>query len=91
MGYLKPQTQTIYTEGAAKDLQLAFGLKRDAHGQIEILQTFWSFADETPSRHLVPELLVYADLLASADERNLETAQIIYDQSLARLVGEAAA
>jgi hypothetical protein len=89
--YLKPQTQTIYTESAAKDLQLAFGLKRDAHGPIEILKTFWSFADATPNRSLVPELLVYADLLASGDERNWETARIIYDQSLARLVGETAA
>ncbi len=90
-GYLKPQTQTIYTKSAAKDLQLAFGLKRDAHGSIEILKTFWSFADATPDRLLVPDLLVYADLLASTDERNLEAAQLIYDQSLAQLVGEVAA
>ncbi len=90
-GYLKPQVRTIYTQGTAKDLQLAFGLKRDPKGDIEILQTFWSFASEAQRQNLVPELLVYADLLASADERNLATAQLIYDRYLTQLIGEASA
>ncbi len=90
-GYLKPQTQTLYTSGTAKDLQIEFGLKRDPQGNIEILKTFWSFDHPARKRNLTPELLVYADLLASADERNLATARIIYDQYLVRLIGEAAA
>jgi hypothetical protein len=87
--YLKPQTQTIYTRGTAKELQLEFELKRDPQGDIEILQAFWSPLEETPQSTLAPELLVYADLLGSADERNLETAQMIYDRYLVRLIGEA--
>jgi hypothetical protein len=90
-GYLKPQVRTIYTQGTVKDLQLAFGLKRDPQGDVEILQTFWSFVSEAQRQNLVPELLVYADLLTSADERNLETAQLIYDRYLTQLVGEASA
>ncbi len=87
--YLKPQTQTIYTRGTVKELQLEFELKRDPQGDIEILQAFWSPLEETPQSTLAPELLVYADLLGSADERNLETAQMIYDRYLVRLIGEA--
>ena len=90
-GFLKPQIKTIYTHTATKELQLAFGLKRDPQGEVEILKPFWTFAYEAQSHNLTPELLVYADLLASADERNLETAQIIYDRYLARLIGEASA
>ena len=89
--YLKPQIKTIYTNTATKDLQLAFGLKRDPKGDVELLKAFWSFEYEAQNRNLTPELLVYADLLASADERNLATAQIIYDRYLTRLVGEASA
>ncbi len=87
--YLKPQTRTIYTRGTVKELQLEFGLKRDPQGDIEILQAFWP-PEEKQKDLLAPELLVYADLLGSADERNLAVAQMIYDRYLVRLIGEAA-
>jgi hypothetical protein len=32
---------------------------------------------------------VYADLIASGDDRNIETAEIIYDTQISRLLGEA--
>ncbi len=38
--------------------------------------------------NLVDPLIVYADLLATADTRNLETAKIIYGERLAQLVDE---
>ncbi len=37
-------------------------------------------------RPVVPPVLIYADLLRMADDRNLETAEILYDQCIARLV-----
>lgn len=89
--YLKPQTQTIYTRGTAKELQLEFELKRDPQGDIEILQVFWPPEEKGTVRQLAPELLVYADLLGDADERRLETAGLIYERYLAELIGEAAA
>jgi hypothetical protein len=85
--YLKPQTITIYTESQLPKLQAQYGLRRDSNGDIELLRKFWKF-DEWDQKHLqtTPPLLTYADLLRTADERNLETAQIIYDQYIARLV-----
>lgn len=44
----------------------------------------YTFPGEEP--HLVPTLLVYADLLAIGDARCLETAQLLRGQLLARLV-----
>ncbi|MEK6335740.1 MAG: type IV toxin-antitoxin system AbiEi family antitoxin [Acidobacteriota bacterium] len=35
---------------------------------------------------MAPPLLVYADLLMTADDRNLETAEMIYDRYISRLV-----
>jgi hypothetical protein len=48
---------------------------------------FWKF-DHWDEKDLqtAPPLLVYADLLSKADDRCLETAEIIYEQYIARLV-----
>jgi len=85
--YLKPQTITIYTESQLPKLQAQYGLHRDSNGDVELLRKFWKF-DQGDQKLLqtTPPLLTYADLLRTADERNLETARIIYDQYIARLV-----
>jgi hypothetical protein len=87
--YLRPQTVTIYSDSNLPKLQAQHGLRRDANGDIELLQRFWKF-DEWEKKKLqtAPPLVVYADLLSTADDRNLETAEIIYEQYLARLVGD---
>ncbi|MBC3833208.1 hypothetical protein H8K33_16990 [Undibacterium amnicola] len=38
---------------------------------------------------MVPPLLVYADLMATGDARCIETAKMIYDEHVARLLAEA--
>jgi hypothetical protein len=55
---------------------------------ISILKPFWNF--EYPWTHpvLVPSILIYADLLATGDARNIETARLIYEKEIARLVRE---
>lgn len=85
--YLKPQTVTIYTESTLAKLQAQYGLRRDAKGEIELMRRFWKF-DEWEEKRLqvTPPLLVYADLVMTADDRNLETAEMIYDRYLSRLV-----
>lgn len=81
--YLKPQIKTIYAPGKLPKLQAQFGFHPDREGEIELLKNFWTF-DALPAHpDIAPALLVYADLVASGDERNLETAQLIYDQYLA--------
>jgi hypothetical protein len=85
--YLRPQTVTIYAESNLPRLQAQYGLRRDVNGDIELLRKFWKFhAWEKKNLHTAPPLLTYADLLMTADDRNLETAELIYDEYIARLV-----
>jgi len=89
--YLKPQAATIYAEGNTTRLQARFGLRRDPTGEVEILRKFWKLPDIVPMEQVAPALLIYADLVASMDDRNIETAELVYERYIARLVGEAAA
>lgn len=81
--YLKPQIKTIYAPGKLPRLQAQFGFLPNQTGDIELLKKFWTF-DALPAHpDVAPALLVYADLIATGDERNLETAQLLYDRYLA--------
>jgi hypothetical protein len=85
--YLRPETVTIYSESNLPKLQARHGLLRDANGDIEFLRRFWTFEQwEKKDLQTAPPLLVYADLVSTADDRNLETAEIIYEQYIAQLV-----
>lgn len=85
--YLKPETVTIYSESNLPRLQARYGLRRDPTGDVELLRRFWKF-DQWDEKKLqtAPPLLVYADLLSMGDDRNLETAELIYDQYIVRLI-----
>lgn len=85
-GYLKPQTATIYVTAPPGNFILKNRMQKDPHGNIEILETFWDHQRFNTNDDMVPPLLVYADLLATADPRNLETAKIIYEQTIDRLI-----
>lgn len=83
--YLKPNFFTLYLHGKEfkkniNKLIVENRLVPDPNGDVELLQAFWDFdaADFLPE--VVPTLLVYADLVASNDPRNLETAKLIYDK-----------
>ena len=85
--YLKPQDLTLYfhTKNAQQNLAkmvVENRLRADPRGEIEVLDAFWNFQDEKELPETVPPLLVYADLLATLDPRNIETAQMIYDKHL---------
>lgn len=87
--YLKPELITIYT--APQQLnQLLFEnrLKKDAAGDVEILARFWNPAEMCKYNDLVHPILVYADLLATGNQRNTETAKMIYEQHIIRLIRE---
>ncbi len=86
--YLKPQTVTIYTKQPVGKLLLRHKIKKNQNGNIEILDVFWDFEFKRPHRELVHPVLIYADLLATGDPRNIETAKIIYERELTRLVRE---
>ncbi|MBW8328453.1 MAG: hypothetical protein K0M48_04645 [Thiobacillus sp.] len=87
-GYLKPATFTIYLHGKPARLILEQRLRPDVNGDIEVLEAFWDVAEETAWQaqqpdDTAPPLLAYADLMATTDSRNLETARMIYDRYLA--------
>lgn len=84
-GYLKPQNITIYTGDDPGKLIIENRLRKDPGGDIEIRNTFWDFTEEGET---TPPILIYADLLATGDTRNIETAQSIYDQAIIGLIDE---
>jgi hypothetical protein len=73
---------TIYSDSLLPRFQAKYGLVRDGNGNVEILKKSWT-SGEVDS--VAPPLVVYADLVATAEKRNLETAQLIYDRYLADL------
>ncbi len=87
-GYLKPEITTVYTAGDLDDLLIQHRLKKDPDGDVEILKTFWRFGYQWDYPQLAPPLLIYADLLATAADRNIETGKLIYERYLARRVGK---
>ncbi len=82
---LKPQMVTIYADQLPGRLIIDNKLRRATDGEIEILKPFWNFEHDLTKRDIAPPLLVYADLMATGDQRNVETAGIIHDKYLARL------
>jgi hypothetical protein len=79
--HLRPGTLTFFGPKAEPRFLLDHHLKTDPAGEVEILRQFWQFENTDPA--LTPILLVYADLLAIGDARCLETAKLLYDESLA--------
>jgi hypothetical protein len=87
--YLQPQIITIYvTPQEIDQLLIKNRLKRDQTGDVEILKRFWKPPEIWKYEDLVHPILIYADLLATGNERNIETAKMIYDQHIVQLIRE---
>lgn len=78
-GHLKPEACTIYVDmddpHALKDIVKNFRLRADPQGRIEVVEMFWNPDDFTKWFPTVPPHLVYADLMASHDSRNITVAR----------------
>ncbi len=83
--YLKPQVATVYTTKVTNKYILKNKLVRAEKGNVEILDKFWNFNYPEEQRHIVPPLLIYADLIRTADDRNIETAKIIYEREILKI------
>jgi hypothetical protein len=84
-GYLKPTTFTLYmprdeTRKPLRELVARYRLQADPEGTIEILDQFWNFALNPAMPDLVPPILIYADLVATLDPRNLEAAKLVRER-----------
>jgi hypothetical protein len=87
--YLQPQIIMIYTAPQEFDqLLIENRLKRDQTGNVEILEKFWRPPEIWKYEDLVHPILIYADLLATGNERNMEAAKMVYDQHIVQLVRE---
>ncbi len=87
--YLKPEKTVIYADAIPARLIVENELRTDRDGDVEILQRFWKPQNVVQATNranlpanIVPPLLVYADLMATADDRNVETAKMIYEKFL---------
>jgi hypothetical protein len=87
-GRLRPERQTIYVWGRPDPLVLGHRLRPRERGAIEILEAFWAPGAGEP-KEVVPPLLVYADLLATGDPRNVEVAALVRKEYLGGLFGPA--
>lgn len=92
--YLKPATCTIYLDPQnARETLVTLvkqhRLRADPQGNVEILDAFWNFQPGGTPPDIVPPLLVYADLMATLDPRNLEVAKRIRGQYIDYALGRA--
>jgi hypothetical protein len=86
--YLKAERFTIYLIGPPPPTLLTKARMRlAAGGNMEILQAFWNRELLEPAATTAPPLLIYADLMATADPRNVETAKQLYEQFLEPTLG----
>jgi len=87
--YLKPQVITIYTTPQQLNpLLIENRLKKDPEGYVEILNRFWTPVEMWQHKDMVHPILIYADLMATGNKRNIETARMIYEKYLVRHIRE---
>lgn len=89
--HLTPEECTIYVDmddaHALRDIVKDFRLRADAKGPVEIVEMFWNADYFTEWFPTVPPHLVYADLMASQDSRNIAVARQIVSQVIDHVHG----
>jgi hypothetical protein len=84
--YLKPATTTIYGPEEITPFLIKHHLQKDPNGNVELYKKFWKFDYPWEYEGLAPPLLIYADLIATANDRNIDAARIIYDKFINRFI-----
>jgi hypothetical protein len=81
--YLKAERFTIYVpDTPPAELMTKTRMRLAVDGNTEILRAFWNPELAPRPTPVAPPLLVYADLMATAEPRNLEAAKEVYDRFL---------
>lgn len=81
-GFIAPGGFTVYADVPAATLMKTGAVVPDAYGEIAVYQKFWKGADA----ETVPALLIYADLMDTANGRCIEAAQKIKENELEYLL-----
>jgi len=84
--YLKPGVLTLYTDKINPHLLFNHRLKKQKHGNVIFMKKFWNFENEWTKQGIVPPILTYADLLITQSDRNRETAEILYDETIVKRI-----
>lgn len=79
---LKPKDYVIYSNEDIKTIAQTLKLVPDESGNIELCQQFWTAGIAEKNIKVAPKLVVYADLLNTGNNRNIETAQLILENGL---------
>ena len=81
-GFITPGEFTIYTDAPAATLMKTGAVIPVTDGEITVYQKFWTGADAKT----VPAVLIYADLMDTANGRCIEAAQKIKENELKYLL-----
>lgn len=81
--HLRPHVITVYADTTPPRMLVDAGLRPDPEGKVEVARRFWHFETDNTKKGLAPLPLIYADLLATGDPRNIETAGLIRERYLA--------
>ena len=83
-GYLRPEIETIYApENRVNEIIHDFKLFKGGnknYGVVKLYKPFWKKPDKYNG--YVHPILAYADLIATGDARNIETARMIKDENI---------
>ncbi len=85
-GYLRPERGAFYAAEIPDSLLVRADLRPDPAGEVEWLVPFWGTRDAAGPKGCVHPMIVYAELLADADPRNVETARRLHEQYLRQIV-----
>lgn len=82
--YLRPEKYTLFTNRPKQDLIKNYRLLPKEDGEINVYHPFWKLgscsSDYEDSNVVAHPLLIYAELIYSGNDRNIETAKIIFDE-----------
>jgi hypothetical protein len=73
-GYLIPEIHTIYTGGDSNEIIRTSRILPSSEGEILVYKKFWTGIEEN---HIAPKILIYADLMGTANRRCLDAAKRI--------------
>lgn len=80
--YLKPLEYIIYSNDDLSLLGKELKLIPDNNGNVKIYNTCWDNNIKINLKNIAPALVVYADLIGSGNNRNIETAKMVLENEL---------
>lgn len=85
--YIRPAFHTVYVDrNRMGEFMLRNRLRKDTAGNFEVVERFWNFNPDYDPPSIVHPVLIYADLIAVGDQRDIETANIIWERKIAGLI-----